>query len=243
MSTTSSINLTAAHGRHTARNPLIKGYISVDPLSTTVLSIPSAIALRHLFLVDRGDAAYIYLSDSITPPHEPVYVIPNGFLKRGAARTLAVGKVTSDRKGAKCIYTVTKTPPAITPQSITIEHRDIDGKPYAKESLLTKRALHKGLNMSFATSTSSHKWKVDERGIRDDVGKFIGKEIHSSRYPGFEGACELQLVTTIDDNEMDFLVAVWVARIGNGMGALDGKVDDISGNMFVQGEMMLFNYK
>lgn len=228
--------------RQKARNPLTEADLSIGPLSSRPVEPSEAKSLRHLFLVDFETAAYVFCLDSATETHEPLYVIPKGF-KRGAARVLAIGKVTHDRKSAKCVYTVTKTPVAIPPLTITVEHRDSDAEPYAKNSLLTKRSLHKGMSLSFSTSTSSHKWKVDEHGVRNDAGEFIAEEVQSSQHDTFRGACELRLLRMINDDEMDFLVAIWVARIGNEMGALDGNVDPIGGNMYVKGEMVLFNYQ
>jgi hypothetical protein len=78
--------------------------------------------------------------------------------------------------------------------------------------------------------------------MRNGSGSLVAKEVPSSRQPGFEGACELQLASTTDEDEMDFLVSVWVARIGNEVGSLEGHVDVLGLNEWVQGELMYLNY-
>lgn len=243
----SSSTLLADQTPGKARNPLTGAILDVCPALKTTSSISDARATNYLLLVDREDAAYIYLIDSENGSNAPRYIIPRGF-KHHNTRTLAIGKIMDTHKdgalvkGARCVYTVTKSPPAITPHSIAIEHRDPDAKPYAFDSLLVKRALHKGLNLTFATQNAKQKWKIDALGMRNGSGSLVAKEVSSSRQPGFEGACELQLASTIDEDEMDFLVSVWVARIGNEVGSLEGHVDVRGLNEWVQGELMYLNY-
>ena len=229
------------------RNALTGASIDAKPCSEDTLSILGPRSSNYLFLVDREDAAYIHFVDSENGSNALRYVIPHGFKNQGT-RTLAIGKIVNTYKdgavvkGAKCVYTVTKSPPAITPPSIAIDHRDSDAKPYAFDSLLVKRALHKGLNLTFSVQNKKQKWKIDKTGMRDGSGKFVALETQSSAQPGFEGACELKLVRKIEEEEMDFLVSVWVARIGNEIGSLEGFVEMLGLNEWVEGQLMYLNY-